>query len=427
MQLNIGDTIEVTAHETDMFGQGVAKYHDLVVFVKGLIKDEKALVTIRALKKHFAEATIKKILIQTSTRRTLPSRLGSLDLYHLRDEDQNNWQTQITANHFSRKLGYNGPIEPIISSQLTLNYRNKVVYHVLPKPLLTLGMYEAEPIQLTEVHTFILNSHAIQRCVAKLQQQTVEIDPEIFKHVVLRSNEKEQVLMTLVATQKTFTGLDLLVEKIKTFKEVVGLTLNIKPNEKTILGNESYLLFGKNEIQFDFGRLKLKLSDQSFMQVNRDVMLKTYDYIRKEIQGGIVIDCYSGIGSIGFYIGDLAKKVIMIENNQANIEAAHENKKYHQGHYEIIKGNAEKILPNLTSDILVVDPPRAGLHDSLLQVLNQKTFKKLIYLSCELSTLTRDLKVLQEAYDIEKLVPVRMFPQTTSIETLVILKNKNNQ
>lgn len=427
MQLNIGDTIEVTAHETDMFGQGVAKYHDLVVFVKGLIKDEKALVTIRALKKRFAEATIKKILIQTSTRRTFPSRLGSLDLYHLRDEDQNDWQTQITANHFSRKLSYNGQIEPIISSQQTLNYRNKVVYHVLPKPLLTLGMYEAEPIQLTEVHTFILNSHAIQRCIAKLQQQTVEIDPDIFKHVVLRSNEREQVLMTLVATQKTFTGLDLLVEKIKTFKEVIGLTLNIKPNDKTILGNESYLLFGKNEIQFDFGRLKLKLSDQSFMQVNRDVMLKTYEYIRKEIQGGTVIDCYSGIGSIGYYIGDLAKRVIMIENNQANIDAAQENKKHYQGHYEIIKGNAEKILPNLTGDILVVDPPRAGLHDSLLQVLNQKLFKKLIYLSCELSTLTRDLKVLQEAYDIEKLVPVRMFPQTTSIETLVVLKNKNNQ
>src|SRR5690606_3079899 len=133
--------------------------------------------------------------------------------------------------------------------------------------------------------------------------------------------------------------------------------------------------------------------------------------------GGTVIDCYSGIGSIGFYIGDLAKRVIMIENNQANIDAAQENKKHHQGHYEIIKGNAEKILPNLTGDILVVDPPRAGLHDSLLQVLNQKLFKKLIYLSCELSTLTRDLKVLQEAYDIEKLVPVRMFPQTTSIET----------
>src|SRR5690606_36850528 len=104
-----------------------------------------------------------------------------------------------------------GPIESIISSQQTLNYRNKVVYHVLPKPLLTLGMYETEPIQLTEVHTFILNSHAIQRCVAKLQQQTIEIDPEILKHVVFRSNEKEQVLVTLVATQKTFLGLDLLI------------------------------------------------------------------------------------------------------------------------------------------------------------------------------------------------------------------------
>lgn len=427
MTLTIGETLEVTAHETDMFGQGVARVDDFVIFVKGLIKDEKALVTIKSVKKHFAEATIKKLLITTSDRRSVASKLGALDLYHMRDDAQVLWQTQITENHFKRKLGYDKPITETIHSTNTLNYRNKVVYHVLETPLLTLGMYEADPIQLKEVHTFILNSHAIQRCVAKLQQQTIEVDSSILKHIVFRSNEKEQVLVTLVAKEKSFKGLDVIIEKMKTFKEVIGLTLNIKPSDQIILGHESYLLFGKNQISFDLGKLKLSLSDQSFMQVNTEVMLKTYERIRKEIDNDYVIDCYSGIGSIGFYIGDKARKVLMIDNNLANVEAARENIKRHSGNFEVIHATAESILPKLTGDVLIIDPPRAGLHKSLLSALKQKAFKKLIYLSCELSTLTRDIDALQETYGINEVIPVRMFPQTTSIETLVILENKKNQ
>ncbi len=420
----VGQTIEVVAHEVDRFGQGVSRLDELVVFTHGLLKDEKALVTITKIKQKFIESKIKKILIQSPLRKTMPSQLGSLDLYHLNDESQNDWQYQITQTTLERNIGYNGPIEPVIASSKTLNYRNKVVYHVLNNPLMRLGLFTKEPIELREVHTFILNSLAIQRCISKIQQQSIIVDPEVFKHIVLRSNEKDEVLVTLVAYQENFVGLNELVSLIKNFKEVVGITLNIKPNEKTILGKQSILLYGKNEINFNLGHLKLKLNDRSFMQVNSDVMLKTYDMIAKSVKFDTVVDCYSGIGSIGYYIGSQVKKVIMIENNHENVSMAKDIKMFHKGNYEIFLGNVETILPKLKSEVVIFDPPRTGLHPSLLEMIKEKKFYQIIYLSCELNTLVRDLKSLTEHYQISKVYPVRMFPQTTSIETLVVLDLK---
>lgn len=422
MEYKINDTLEVTAYEVDRFGQGVSKVDDIIIFTTGLLKDEKALVTITDVKSKFLQAKIKKIINQSPDRKTMTSKLGALDLYHLKDDKQNDWQSEITLNAFKRGIGYEGTLSPIIHDKETLNYRNKVVYHVLDDEMMRLGLYTTTPIELVEVHTFILNSHAIQRCIAKIQQQSIKVDPKVFKHIMIRSNEKEEVLVTLVAYEKEFTGLKELVDKIKTFKEVVGITLNIKPNDKTILGHESYVLYGKNELVFNKGNLKLKINDRSFMQVNLPVMIKTYDKIASEINGETVIDCYSGIGSIGYYLAKHAKKVIMIESNKENIKMANELKPFYPGNYEIRSGLAEQVLPKLNAEILVIDPPRAGLHKSLLSVLNEKNFKKIIYLSCELNTLTRDLKELLKTYKLKEVIPVRMFPQTTAIETLVILE-----
>lgn len=425
MNLEIGKTIEVTAHEVDRFAQGVSRIEDVVVFTHGLLASEKALVTITQVKKNFVKAKIKKLLTQSPLRKTMPSRLGALDLFHLKDEEQDKWQYETTKEQVKRNLGLEDVVEATLSDENKLRYRNKVVYHVLNDSMLRLGLYTQEPIELVEVHTFLMNSLAIQRCIAKIQQQSIEIDPEVFKHVVLRSNEKEEVLVTLIAYKKEFKGLKQLIDVIKTFKEVVGLTLNIKPNETTILGRESILLFGKNELEFTLGELKLKVNDQSFMQVNTSMMIKVYDEIKKEVEGETLIDAYSGIGSIGFYVGSNAKKVIMIENNLKNIEVANELKHKVKGNYEVIYGDAKNFIPKFNADTLVVDPPRAGLHESLLTTLKEKQFKKIIYLSCELNTLIRDLKVLTETYKIKRIVPVRMFPQTTAIETLTILERKN--
>src|SRR5690606_27887967 len=162
------------------------------------------------------------------------------------------------------------------------------------------------------------------------------------------------------------------------------------------------------------------------MEVHTEVMLSVYEKISKYItQNGVVIDGYSGVGSIGYSIGESAKKVIMIENNPENTKMARELKKHHKGSYEIIEGNVEKELRKVRGDIIILDPPRSGLDPKALPIIFEKKFKRIIYLSCELNTLQRDLKVLCNNYDINAIHAVRMFPQTTSIETLVILDKKH--
>lgn len=424
MTFEEGKVIEVTAYEVDRFGKGVSKVDDFVIFTDGLLEGETAKVEISKVKKNFAEAKIKKLINQSPLRKTFTSKLGALDLYHLKDEEQIKWQETITKNILSRSLGVNIELSnPIFGS--SLNYRNKVVYHVLEDEILKLGMYQKDPIELIEVHTFILNHPLIQRVVSKIQQQRILVDYEALKHIVFRTNG-QKVLVTLVSYKEQFKGLNELVQLIKTFDEVIGITLNIKPSDKVILGPHSKVLFGENQLTYQFNHLTLKINDRSFMQVHTEVMLNVYEKISKYItQNDVVIDAYSGVGSIGYSIGESAKKVIMIENNPENTKMARELKKHHKGSYEVIEGNVEKELRKVRGDIIILDPPRSGLDPKALPIIFEKKFKRIIYLSCELNTLQRDLKVLCNNYDINAIHAVRMFPQTTSIETLVILDKKH--
>ena len=424
MNLEIGQKIEVEAFELDRFGQGVCRYQDMVVFVYGLLQGEKALVTVTKLKKTYVIAEIKKLLIPSKIRKTVASKLGALDLYHVQDKEQSIHQKQVTQDTLNRALGYDVLVSDTLSGEQTLNYRNKVVYHVFNDSLMRLGLFQKEPIELIEVHTFILNSLSIQRTISKIQQQSIEVDPLIFKHIVLRSNEQGQVLVTLVAYEKEFKGLTELVQVIKNFKEVVGITLNIKPNEKQILGTTSYLLHGKNELSFKLNHTQLKINDQSFLQVNQEMMLKTYDLIATYVEGKKLIDCYSGVGSIGLYLRHKVKEIIMIENNPENIVMAKENAKLNPGKYQILEGDAKKMIKHVDGDILVIDPPRNGLDPQFIDTIINKRIPQVIYLSCELNTLQRDLKILSPHYEIKEVTPIRMFPQTTSMETLVLLTRK---
>lgn len=423
--LSVGDRIEVIAHEIDSLGQGVAKYQDLIVFIPGLLNDEKALVEITSFKKRFATAKVSKMITESKSRRTVSTRLGSLDLYHLNDDAQIDWQKEVTEKLLSRQLKEDIHVNSVISTAETLSYRYKAVYHVLDSAYLTLGLYTQYPIELIAVQTFILSHPVISNLVSKISQKMILIDSKVMKHLVFRTNGKE-LLVTIVASKDDFLGLDILLDVLKKQPEVKGVTLNLKKNPKMILSDASNILVGQNELIYKLNKdLTILVSDQSFLQVNLGVMEKTYQKIAEFIKGKRIIDAYSGVGSIGFYISKSSKKVVMIENNKANIEMAQKNAEINNiSNVEIIHGHTEVILPHLTAEVLIVDPPRAGLHESLLSVINSKNFSQMVYLSCDLSTLARDLKKLVEVYDIDQVIPVRMFPQTSSIETLVLLNHK---
>ncbi|CCV64148.1 23S rRNA (Uracil-5-)-methyltransferase RumA [Alteracholeplasma palmae J233] len=364
-----------------------------------------------------------KRTIDSPDRVSEKSNLGSLDLSHLSFERQLVWQKELTEGTLKRALKQDVKVLDTLTDNNPFNYRNKVVFHVLEDEFLQLGLYTTEPVKLVKVDNFILANKIVNEILTKINKAKIKVDPFKLKHVVFKNNSQNQLVVTLVSTNKNFLGKDELISLLETFKQVIGITINIKPNDKVILGHKSYEVSGTSELKED----ELYITDKSFLQVNLPVMKMTYDVISKNITGKKIIDAYCGVGSIGFY---LYKKnpnltIDMIDNQVDNILLANKTKR--ENDYKsvnIIKDNSEDAVEGLSADTLVLDPPRQGLMPKLVDTILDKKFKEIIYLSCDLKTLTRDLRLLTSTYEIKTIQPIKMFPQTTSLETLVVLKLK---
>ncbi len=420
--LTVGDMVKLTAIDLDYKGQGVCKPEGYVIFVAGLLPGECAEVIIEKLNKSFGEGSILKLLKISKDRTHDTSELGSIELYHLKHEKQIEWQEKITKDTFKKIADVDLEITKTLTDQRFVNYRNKSVFHVLPEPILKLGLYKRD-YSLVQVPLFILADSITNRFVNLINRITVPIEEGVLKHVVFRSNEQNQILITFVATKKEVDGLEKLVDKLAREKEVVGITLNLKTNDRLILSDESIVLYGENEITQALKSFDVVINDRSFFQVNWPMMREVYEVIASYVDHGLeVVEAYSGIGSIGYSVYDNTKKITMIESNQENVSMAKDIiDKERLSRIEVIEDRAENVIKNYDGDILIVDPPRNGLFKRFIDQVLDMSFKRIIYLSCDVKSLARDINMLKEQYRVTHAYPIRMFPQTTSIETLIIL------
>lgn len=425
--LTVGNVLIGKVVDVDYMGQGIIKDDDVVIFVKGLLMDEVAKIRIHTLKKRFAEADVIEILERSHDRKEHhQSHLGSLDLVHMSHEAQNIWQSRLTKETFMKIAKVDIDVEPIITDHRYENYRNKSVFHVMNFPTLTFGLYRQDGDGLVKVKTFALADSLTNLIIEGLSRQHIKTDPTIFKQIAIRTNLMGEALITLVATKKAFKGLTDIVTYLQTFKGVMGITLNIKDNVRKILGEVSTTLYGEPIIYQTVEGISYPVTDQSFFQVNVPVVLKAYEVIKSQLKADLhVIDAYSGVGSIGYYIASKAKKVTMIESNKDAFNMAEMIKRtYHMDHVDIILGTVEQTIQDISGDVIILDPPRNGLMPELLTHLVEHVYEQCFYLSCDLKTLTRDIFKLLDVYTIKKVIPIRMFPQTTECETLVILEKK---
>ncbi len=422
--LTVGEIFIGKAIDLDYQGQAIIKHHGYVVFVRGMLPEEEGKIKITSMKKHFGQGEIVQLLkISPDRIETSDHVYGSCNLIHLSAQKQLLWQQKITRETFKKIMDEDVYVHPTITDGKENHYRNKSVFHVMDSPTLALGLYHYDQKKLIPVEQFILSDEPSNRILSYLFINRVSVNSKILKYLIFRTNQTGQILITLGATKKEFTGRDELVNLLKQFEFVVGITVNINPNPNQILGNESITLYGENLIMERLMEMDIMINDQSFFQINLPVITKAYDIIASEIgKEKAIVDAYSGVGSIGFYLADLAKKIIMIESNHESVLMARKSiEKYHLEHLEIIEDKAEKVIGNLDGDILIVDPPRNGLMPQFIQSVLKHPFEKLFYLSCDVKTLTRDLNLLKSSYKIKDIYPLRMFYHTTSLETLVVL------
>ena len=242
-----------------------------------------------------------------------------------------------------------------------------------------------------------------------------------------------ELQIVLITAKKELPQKEQIVEEIKKrLPEVKSIMQNIN-GEKTslIFGEETVNLGGNDFIQETLGDLSFELSARTFFQLNPEQTVKLYNEVKEAAQltgTEKVVDAYCGVGTIGLWVADQAAEIRGMDVIPESIEDAKKNAARHGiKHAQYVTGKAEVILPKWakegwTPDVVIIDPPRTGLDQQLLETLLKVKPKRIVYVSCNPSTLAKDISVLAPQYKVEYIQPVDMFPQTSHVECVALLE-----
>jgi len=439
--------LEITGQTHD--GLGVGRKDGMAVFVQGAIAGEKVMAKVIKVLKSYAVARIEEF-IETSSDRTEPfcpvyKRCGGCNLQHMSYERTLQFKRQVVMDNLERIGGLAGiRVNPVIGMETPLRYRNKAQYPV--------GAGKDRPIAgffAPRSHDIVETAECgIQHPVSDLAKETVlefmksnnipayneTIHTGLIRHVVSKIGfSTGEAMVVIVSTSPDIPGKDRLVlllrKKIPGLKSVI-LNINDKPGN-VILGSRNITLYGKDTIEDRLGDLVFEISPLSFYQVNPVQTLVLYN---KAVEyAGLsgeetVFDLYCGIGTISLFAARKAKRVIGVESVPEAVEAAIRNAERNGiSNAKFYCGNAEDLVPNLYSqgiraDVVIVDPPRKGCDETLLKTLVDMAPGRIVYVSCNPSTLARDLRFLHgSGYEAREVQPVDMFPWTTHVECVVLM------
>ena len=434
-------------------GEGIAKIDSYPIFIEGALAGERVKVKIIKVKKSYAYGKLEEVL-ERSEERVEPKchhykRCGGCSIQHMSYKKQLSFKFERVKDCIS-KIG--GLSEELVKAPLGMEehpyrYRNKVQLPIgRVNDEVVIGFYAPRSHNIIDLESCLIQDEIADKVASLtkgwIKKNSIEpatLDGEfnskgLLRHIMIRRGFKTgEVMVVLVATTRDIPNLnefkDLIVESIEGIKSIV---LNINPkNTNVILGEECITLYGSDTIQDYIGEFKFSISPLSFFQVNpvqTEVLYnKALEYA--DLTGEeTVFDAYCGTGTITLFLSQKAKKVYGVEIIEPAINNAKENAKLNNvDNAEFFVGKSEEIIPNLIeegieADIVVVDPPRKGCDAKLLEAIGRTKPKRVVYVSCDPSTLARDLKILEEqGYKTVEVQPVDMFPQTSHIESVVLM------
>lgn len=438
-------------------GEGVAKIQldrgaqveTFTVFVPGALPGEKVLGKIALMKKRYAVAELKRVIL-TSKDRVKPAcpiyaQCGGCQLQHYAYSSQLLVKQQQVQDALERIGHLQCGVLPTLGMGEPWRYRNKMQFPVKNQAgVLEIGCYALKTHGVIDTSNCLIqeeaNNQVLEAVREWMQRFHISAYDEktgegLVRHVMGRTGRGE-VLVVLVCTK---TDLPYEVELVKILKErvpgLVGVVVNINSQfTNVIMGRDCLVLWGREYLFDGLGELQFRISPLSFFQVNRRQAEALYNIVL-ELSGlsgkENVVDVYCGTGTISLFLARKARKVFGIEIVADAIRDAKENAKHnHISNSEFLVGDAAVELPKLLTkglrpDVVVVDPPRAGCEERVLQSILSVSPKRVVYVSCNPATLARDLSILCNEYDICSVQPVDMFPQTIHVETVVALVKKN--
>ena len=413
-------------------GQGIAKVNNLVIFVKGMIIDEEADIKIIAEKKNYAFGIIDKLIVESPYRIKsncpISYKCGGCDYRHINYDYGLKLKKNVLINTLK-----NYQIKDIIGDENPYYYRNKVQIPVKDHQM---GFYRKFSNDVVVFDDCLIESKIANEIISDLKVELVnrKID-KYFRHILIKHAQGTDEIMVGFIVNNFNIDLSeivsLLTNKHKNIKSII-LNLNDK-DTNVILGNEEKVIYGNDYINDIFDGIKIKLSLKSFYQVNYKQMLKLYAKIKEfsnVTKNDNVLDLYCGIGTISLYLARYAKHVTGIEIVESAIKNAIDNAKTNNmNNVDFVLSDASKKMDKYIEgkDLVVVDPPRKGLSNELINSLINSNVNKIVYVSCNPATLARDLDLLSSTYGVGDIQPVDMFPWTVHVECVVGMQRKDNK
>ena len=447
--LNKNDIVEVEIVDLTHEGAGVAKVNGFVFFVDNALPGEVIKMRVLKLKKNIGFGKVEEhVTLSPNRNQDIDAtylRSGIADFGHMTYEEQLKFKRKQVVDNLYKTAGISDvEVAETLGMETPYAYRNKAQVPVRRvKGQLETGFYRKNSHDLIPIEDFLIQDKEIDKLIVIVRDLLRRYDLKpydekeqtgLIRHLVVRRGHYSgQMMLVFVTTRPKIFRIDQVIAKITAaFPNVVSIIQNINDkNTNAIFGKEFRTLYGQDTITDSMLGNDYEISAQSFYQVNTEMAEKLYqtaiDFSDLN-SDSIVIDAYSGIGTIGLSFAKEVKEVYGVEVIETAVEDAKKNAERNgitNAHY--VADSAENAMAKwskdgIKPDVIIVDPPRKGLTESFIKASVAMQPEKVTYVSCNPATMARDIKLYQElGYELKKVQPVDLFPQTHHVETVALL------
>lgn len=446
-------------------GEGIGKVAGYTLFVKDALIGDTVEAVITKAKKNYGYAKMLKVLEpsphRVEKRCPVARQCGGCQIQELSYEAQLDFKTKKVYGNLERIGGFSpefldSVMEPICGMESPFNYRNKAQFPIGTdkEGNIVTGFYAGRTHQIIPNMECALgvdvNKEILKIIVDFMNENHISAYDEttqrgLVRHVLIRYGFKTgEIMVCLVINGDKFPKSETLVDKLSQIEGMTSITYSVnRENTNVIMGKEIGVLWGQGYITDYIGDVKYQISPLSFFQVNPVQTEKLYGLALEYagLEGNETVwDLYCGIGTISLFLAQKAKKVYGVEIIPQAIEDARNNAKINGiENAEFFVGKAEEVLPEYYAqyekkhgekayaDVIVVDPPRKGCDETLLNTMVKMRPERIVYVSCDSATLARDLKYLCEnGYEVKRVKPVDQFPCTVHVEVVTCLQRVNS-
>lgn len=434
-------------------GEGIIRHDNFVVFVPYTVPGDRIRFRVTQVKRSFARGRVEEVLNPSPFRIIPPCPIyltcGGCQHQELNYEKSVEEKSRILEELLKHGLGLDAiPMEPPLPSPKPYEYRHKMQVAVGQSTdgKLSIGLYQPFSHRIVDMPTCPVQ-HPINNLLLDAFRKSFPSlgwpvydetnNTGLVRHFIGRVNQRGEAYAVLVATRNELPGWETLLQALRSaVPKLKGFAVNVNPmRTNVVLGSKTHVLWGEKFLEETIGNHRFRFGPTSFFQVSPPLLPAMTQKILEWIDPSPddhVLDLYCGVGTFTLPIAAHANHVTGIEENAKAIRWANENAKLNNiSNVRFIAGKAEEAFQSISQSqiskspnpLVVVDPPRQGMHANVIKQLIRMNPKRIVYLSCNPGTLARDLKaLLQKGWVLKKTLAADFFPQTAHIESLTLIE-----